>query len=483
MSDTLSKETDKVMASTNGDARENGLGGGSAAHIEDYQPAVETDPIDPTEQAEPKNRNRRAYYIAVGILLIAAISGLIYWIYARQFEFTDDAFVDGEIVQVSPKISAYVSRVYVKENQFVKRGDLLVELNADGPTARLENAKSQLHEAQALRQRSLAQTNLTRKVTGASTDQARSNVETARNNVVESGLVADAKRTEIRQLESAVKTARANRSLAEAQIPPAESNLKLAKLEHDRTRSLYESGSISRQSLDVSQNALERATAELNAARNQVTAAESRIEEAEARVTTAQSNYRQSLSRINSTRSEVDESMGRLKDADAAPERIAVNESEIGTADAGVEKAEASLREAELELSYTKIVAPEDGFVARKNVQEGQLVQPGAALMAISQTDVWIVANFKETQLERMRIGQAVDIKVDAFPGKTFRGRIESFQAGTGSAFSVLPPENASGNFVKVVQRVPVKILFEEKPDDAHLLVPGMSVSSKVRVL
>ncbi len=483
MSDTLSKETDKVMASSNGDERENKPGGGSGAHIEDYQPAIDPVPIDPAEQADPKKRNRRPFYIAGGVLLIAAIVGLVYWLYARQFEYTDDAFVDGEIVQISPKISAYVAKVYVRENQFVKKGDLLVELNSDGLTARLENAKSQLHEAQAQRQRSQAQTNLTRKVTSASGVQARSNVETARNNVVESGLLADAKRSEIRQLESAVKTARANRALAQAQIPQAESNLRLAKLEHDRSLSLYQSGSVSRQNLDISQNALERATAELNAARNQVTAADSRIDEAVARVATAQSNYRQSLSRINSTQSEVDESMGRLKDADAAPERIAVDQSQIGTADAGIEKAEASVREAELELSYTKIVAPEDGFVARKNVQEGQLVQPGAALMAISQTDVWIVANFKETQLERMRIGQAVDIKVDAFPGKTFRGRIESFQAGTGSAFSVLPPENASGNFVKVVQRVPVKILFDERPDDAHLLVPGMSVSSRVRVL
>ncbi len=481
MSDTLSKEKDTIMASTNGDARENTLGG-SGAHIEDYQLLVETDPIDPPEQTGPKKRNRRPFYIAGGVLVVAAVAGLVYWVYARQFEYTDDAFVDGEIVQISPKISAYVTKVYVKENQFVKKGDLLVELNSDALTARLENAKSQLHEAQALRQRSQAQTNLTRKVTNASAVQARSNVETARNNVVESGLIAEAKRTEIRQLESAVKTARANRMLAQSQVPHAESNLRLAKLEHDRTLSLFKSGSVSRQSLDIAENALGRATAELNSAQNQVTAAESRIDEAEAKVATAQGNYRQSLSRINSTQSAVDESLGRQKDADAAPERIAVDQSEIGTAEAGIEKAEALVREAELELSYTKILAPEDGFVARKNVQEGQLVQPGAALMAISKTEVWVVANFKETQLERMQTGQTVDIKVDAFPGRTFRGRIESFQAGTGSAFSVLPPENASGNFVKVVQRVPVKILFDEKPDDARLLVPGMSVSSRVRV-
>ena len=476
MNDTTAKETIQIKGSTNGD-------GAEIRHEMDDLPFDEELSAEPElEESDSKKRRKLPFYVAGGILLVAATAGLFYWLYVRQFEYTDDAFINGEVVQISPKISAYVARVFVKENQFVKKGDLLVELNADDLEARLENAKSQLHAAQALRQRSQAQTDLTRKVTSATTVQARSNVKTTQNNVSESGLIAEAKRSEIRQSESAVKTARATRAQALSQISQAESNLRLAQTEYDRTHSLFNSGSVSRQSLDLAENALQRAKAELNAAQNQVTAAESRIEEAEARVVTAQSNYKQSLARIQSTQSEADESIGRLKDADAAPQRIAVDQSEIGAADAGIEKAEASVREADLELSFTKIYAPEDGFVTQKNVQEGQLVQPGAALMAISQTDVWIVANFKETQLERMRIGQPVDIKVDAFPGRTFRGRIESFQAGTGSAFSVLPAENASGNFVKVVQRIPVKIIFDEKPENVHLLVPGMSVSSRVTV-
>ena len=483
MSDTLNKETERAETSPVAESSVNGHSNGAGHTNVEIESNPDTEASELPAQAETKRRNRKPFYIAGTILLVAAIAGLVYWLYARQFEFTDDAFVDGEIVQISPKISAYVTKVYIKENQFVRKGDLLVELNSDALTARLENAKSQLHAAEAERIRFQAQTNLTRKVTNASTIQARSNVETARNNVAESGLTAEAKRSEIQQAESAVRTGKANRALAEAQVPHAESNLRLAQLEYDRSLSLFTSGTVSRQNLDLADNALQRAKAELTAAQNQVTAAESRIGEAQARVVTAQNNYRQSLSRVNSTQSEVDESIGRLRDADAAPERIAVDQSEIGTAEAGIEKAEAAVREAELELSYTKIFAPEDGFVTRKNVQEGQLVQPGASLMAISQTEIWVVANFKETQLERMRIGQSVDIKVDAFPGRTFRGRIESFQAGTGSAFSLLPPENASGNFVKVVQRVPVKILFEEKPDDVHLLVPGMSVSSRVHVL
>lgn len=482
MSDTLIKDTGKVKASTNGNMREDEVDMHETVFSESSQPEVEPEIVDTLAPFDQKKPRKRAFYVAGGILLIAAAAFSTYWLYTRQFEYTDDASIDGEVVQISPKISAYVTRVLVKENQFVKKGDLLVELNSDDLEARHEQAKSHLRAAQAQRTRAKAQTDLTRTTSYATQSQALSNVQTAKNNVEQSGLTAETRRSEILQAESAVKTARANLAQARAQIPQSESNLKLAQVEYDRSLSLFNFGSVSRQSLDLSDNALQRAKAELNAMRNQAIAAESRIDEADARVATAQFSYKHSLAQIESSRSEVDESIGRLKGANSAPERIAVDQSEIGTADAGIQQAEAAVRGADLELSHTKIYAPEDGFVTRKNVQEGQLVQPGAALMAISQTDVWIVANFKETQLEGMRVGQPVDIKVDAFPGRTFRGRIESFQAGTGSAFSVLPSENASGNYVKVVQRIPVKIVFDEKPENVHLLVPGMSVQPRVKV-
>ena len=150
-----------------------------------------------------------------------------------------------------------------------------------------------------------------------------------------------------------------------------------------------------------------------------------------------------------------------------------------------IAQAEAAVHQAELELSYTKIYAPEDGIITKKTIEEGQIVQAGTPLLAISQSDeIWVIANFKETQLELMRIGQPVDIEVDAYPNETFHGKIESFQAGTGSRFSLLPAENATGNYVKVVQRVPVKIVFDRQPEagNAHLLAPGMSVEPSVKV-
>lgn len=465
-------------------AEENGNVGVSANGDHSAAPSPFLGPEAASENAVvTKDSTRLPFYIAGSVLLIIAVVGSVYWIYARQFEYTDDAFIDGEIVQISPKISAYVVRVAVKENQFVKTGDLLVELNADDLRSRLEYAQSQLEAARAERIRARARTDLTRLTAYASQLEARSNVNTARNRVEESGMTAEARRSEIRQAESSVNTARANLAQAQARIPQAEANLRLYDSEYHRSRDLFNHGSISRQSLDHAENALSRARAELDTARSQARGAESLIEEASARVVTMQSNYKQSLAQIEASKSEAGESLGRMKNADSASKRVEVEISEVGVADAAVRQAEAVVQGAELELAHARIYAPKDGFVTRVNALEGQLVQPGGALMAISQTNLWIVGNFKETQLDRMRVGQRVEITVDALPGRTFLGRVESFQAGTGSAFSLLPPENAGGNFVKVVQRVPVKIVFEEKPANIDLLVPGMSARPRVRVL
>jgi membrane fusion protein (multidrug efflux system) len=154
----------------------------------------------------------------------------------------------------------------------------------------------------------------------------------------------------------------------------------------------------------------------------------------------------------------------------------------VETTGAEIEHAEAAVRQAELDLSYTKIYAPDDGRITKKTVEQGALLQPGQALFALVPAEMWVVANFKETQLNRMRPGQLVEIKMDAYPDKRFRGHVDSFQTGTGSRFSLLPPENATGNYVKVVQRLPVKIVFDEQSDSEHLLAPGMSAEPEVKV-
>jgi membrane fusion protein (multidrug efflux system) len=422
-------------------------------------------------------------YIGGTALFIACLLGLGYWIYARQFESTDDAFIDGDIVQISPRVPAYVKKVYVDSNKFVHKGDLLVELVADDYEIKVQQAKAQLINAQSKYNQALANAGLTRKETGAAQAEAVSNVETARTNVEQTRLASDSKQSLIKQAEAAVKTANANLEQIRAQVEQAKSNYHLAEIEHERRAALFSKGDISRQSLDQSTNTLQTSQAQLNAVLKQVDAARSRVDESTAGVVTARANYRQSVAQIDLTKSQVGESKGRLADANAAPERVSVSEAQISVAEAEEKAAESAVHAAELELSFTKIYAPEDGYITKKNVEEGQLVQIGTPMMAISQSDeIWVVANFKETQLGNMRIGQPVDIEVDAYPSETFHGKIESFQAGTGSRFSLLPSENATGNYVKVVQRVPVKIVFDEKPDKVHLLAPGMSVEPTVKV-
>jgi len=449
--------------------------------------------VPPAEKAEEdgehepvvKNgsKKKKILLIGAGVLIIGLIAGLGYWLYARQFESTDDAFIDGDVVQISPKVSAYVKKIYVSNNQLVHKGDLLVELDPTDYEAKLEQAKAQLATAQSQHGSAQATVDLTEKTANAGKSTASSNVQTAKNNVEQTRLAAGSKESQISQAQAAARTAQANLAQTRAQVPQAESNLKLAQTEYNRRNILFSRGDISRENLDQAANALQTARAQLDSAEKQVLAAQSRVDEANANVTTAQENYRQSVAQINLTQSQVGESLGRLQDANAAPERVAVSESQVGTAESAIQVAEAAVHQAELELSYTKIYAPDDGIVTKKAIEEGQLVQTGTPLMAISESDeVWVVANFKETQLENMQVGQAVDVKVDAFPSETFHGKVESFQPGTGSRFSLLPAENATGNYVKVVQRVPVKIVFDETPDKIKRLAPGMSVEPTVKV-
>lgn len=441
------------------------------------------DPVVVETTGEKKRKRKRILYIGVVAVIVLVIAGVAYWLYARQYESTDDAFVDADITQVAPKVSAYVKEVYVSSNQRVHKGDLLVDLDTSDLEVKLQQAKAQLEQARSQRTAAQANVSLTTRTTSAGQQTARSNVETAQQNVEQQRLASQARQAQITQAEAAARTAIANLAQTQAQVPGAQSNVRLAQTEFNRRQALFNRGDISQQNLDQAQNALQTAEAQLNAAQQAVNAAESRVNEAEANVRNTQETYRQSVAQVGLTQSQVGESQGRLQDANAAPERVEVSQTQVGTAEAAIQAAEAAVQQAELELSYTKITAPEDGIVTRKTVEEGQLVQVGTPLMAISQSDdIWVVANFKETQLEYMQPGQKVEVEVDSFPNEDLKGHVESLQAGTGSRFSVLPAENATGNFVKVVQRVPVKIVFDEPNEKLQRLVPGMSVVPTVKV-
>jgi membrane fusion protein (multidrug efflux system) len=420
--------------------------------------------------------------VAASLLIAGAIIGVRYWLHARAHESTDDAFIEGHIIQISPKVSGYVAKVYVQDNQEVKAGDLIVELDARDYQARLDQAKAALEAGLARLKEARTSVELTRVNTQAGVQQASATVAQARSNVASSRAAAAAERTRVAQAGAAVATAEANLEQARSEAVAAEAEAARATADVARYQELFAKDEISRQRLDQAVAAARTASAQLEAARGKVAAAQAQVNEARAAQAAAANTARRAETEISGAQARVSEALGRLAQANTAPQQVAVSQAQAETAGASIEQLRAAVAQAELELSYTKIYAPESGRVTRKSVEMGAFVQIGQPLLAIVPEDVWVTANFKENQIGEMRPGQPVEIKVDAYPDKTFKGHVDSIQAGTGARFSLLPPENATGNYVKVVQRIPVKIVFDEPPDPQHRLAPGMSVVPEVKV-
>jgi membrane fusion protein (multidrug efflux system) len=450
--------------------------------------AVSTSALHTNDDREARTVRRPLYkrpavlVVAAIVLLVGAILGVRYWLYARSHESTDDAFIDGHIIQISPKASGYVAKVYVTDNQQVKDGDLIVELDARDYEARLKQAKAALDAALAKEKEARTNVSLTRATGAANVQQAAATVQRARSGVESSRAAAASDQSRASQAAAAVSTAQANLEQARAQVQAAEAEMTRANADVDRYQALFAKDEVSKQQLDQAVATARTASAQLEAARQKIAANEAQVNEARSSQAAAVETARQSQTQITGAQAGVGEAAGRLAQANTAPQQVAVSQAEADTAGATTDQLQAQLEQAELELSYTKIYATETGRVTRKSVEEGALVQIGQPLMAIVPGDVWVTANFKESQIGRMVPGQPVDISVDAYLDKTFKGHVDSIQAGTGAQFSLIPPENATGNYVKVVQRLPVKIVFDEPPDSRHMLSPGMSVVPEVAV-
>jgi membrane fusion protein, multidrug efflux system len=358
------------------------------------------------------------------IVALIVLAGLGYWLATRDLVTTDDAFIESDVVQISPKVSGNVLKVYITDNQQVKAGGLLFEIDPRDYEVRVKQAQAALDAAIARQKVSHSDLALTRVMTNAGLEQA----------------------------SSAVQVARSNLAQARAQAAAAGAQATLAKSDVVRYRELQAKDEVSRQRLEQAIASARSTEAQLDAAHKAVSAAEAQVREAE----------------------------GKLDEARSAPQQIAVKQAQTESSGADIEQARANLAQAQLELSYTNVRAPVSGRVLKRSVFDGQFVQPGQAMLSIVYGEPWVVANFKETQLAGMQLGQPVRIKVDAFPDRVFKGHVDSFQRGTGSRFSLLPPENATGNYVKVVQRIPVKILFDEPAPDLERLAPGMSVQPTV---
>ncbi len=357
--------------------------------------------------------------LIIGVVVVAVVVTLV-WHYYATHESTDDAEIDGHIAPVSARISGTAVRVLVDDNQFVERGTVLVELDPKDYQVALEKAKADLADAEAAA--AAARTGVP--VTSANTASA---LATAHATVAAAEKEADS---------------------AQAQFRRAQADWTKAKADVDRYAGLYQKQEISRQQYDTAVAAEEMTRASVESARANVSAAQSRVVQAQAQVQAART----------------------------APQQIKITEQRAGAASAQVEQKRAALQQAELNLQYATIVAPVSGIISKRNVEPGQVVQPGQPLVSIvNLQDLWTTANFKETQLKNMKVGQAATIKVDAY-GTEYKGHVDSIGGATGARFSLLPPENATGNFVKVVQRVPVKIVFDKGQDVEHKLRPGMSV-------
>jgi membrane fusion protein (multidrug efflux system) len=417
------------------------------------------------------------------VLLIAAIFGVRYWLYARAHETTDDAFIDGHIIQVSPKASGYVSKVYVSDNQNVNAGDLVAEIDPRDYEAKVAQAKAALNAGLAQQKQAQTQVTLTRVTSRANVQQASAGVQQARSGVAGARAGAASERNRTNQAAAGIGTAEANVQQAQAQVTAAMAEAARANADVQRYQMLYDKDEISRQRLDQAIATAHTANAQVDAARERVAATEAQVNEARAATSAASQNARRAQTQVSGAQAQVNEAIGKLAQANTAPQQVAVSQAQASAAGANLEQLQAALDQAELELSYTKLYAPESGRIARKSVEVGALVQVGQPLMAVVPGEVWVTANFKESQIGKVRPGESVDITVDAYPDKVFKGHVDSIQAGTGARFSLLPPENATGSYVKVVQRVPVKIVFEPNQIDAqHMMAPGMSVVPEVKV-
>lgn len=432
---------------------------------------------------KPMSKSRRRWIIVIGaIIIIAGLAiGIPYYLYATSHESSDDAFVEAHIVTISPRVSSHVDQVLVIENQWVNAGDLIVELDPKDFQARLDAARASLNAARSTFQSKNINVELTRISSVSDLHSARADVKLSEATVDHALARVDAANSQCSQASAKLEYARAALSQARAELNAATARHGLDAKDLKRAREM--GNTISRQQLDRAVATERISAANRESVKKRVKARESMVTEAEAALKTAQDNLRQAEAQAKVAAAQLEQARARLTAAEAAPKKVEQSRSQKKVSMADIEKAAADVEQAQLSLSYTKIYAPCDGHITKKSVEPGNYVATGQALMSIVKPGVWVRANFKETQLTDMRPGQPAAISIDAYPDVTFTAHVQSIQRGTGAQFSLLPPENATGNYVKVVQRVPVKIVFDDfSQTQKYLLAPGMSAVPVVNI-
>ncbi|MGA3348744.1 MAG: HlyD family secretion protein [Candidatus Sulfotelmatobacter sp.] len=378
---------------------------------------------------------RIAIIIAIVVLLVV---GFFVYRYVTSYESTDDAEVDGHINSISARITGHVIKLNITDNQYVQAGTVLVEIDPADYQVAYEKAKADFDDAKATAAAAGVNVPITDVNTTSQVSASEADVTSAR---------------------AGIAGARQQFEAAKAQLVQAQANDVKAQNDLGRYRQLVDKQEISQQQFDQAVAAAKASTATVEAARALADAAQAQVTEAQGKLAQSEANYRY---------------------AQTAPRQMEVIRSRAASALAQAQQKKAALDQAALDLQYTKIIAPVTGVVSDRTVEVGQNVAPGQELMKIIPlNDIWITANFKETQLREMKVGQPVTIEVDA-NGKSYKGKVDSFAGASGARFSLLPPENATGNYVKVVQRVPIKIVLDPGENKDQSLRPGMSVEPKV---
>ena len=383
---------------------------------------------------------KKPFIIVAGVVLLAVIGGFLYWQYTQTHLSTDDAYVAGSIYSVSFRIPGTVAKVLVHDNQLVEAGQVLVTLDPTDYEVAYKQAQANLENLKARWASAQIAVPLESDQTQARVDESKAGVGTFEKN-------ADEARQQLRRLQEETKSLKAL--------------LDKATWDRDRFNKLYQQQAISRQQYDEAQTQYDVAFA-----RHQGSLA-------------AQQALQNTIASLGE---QIKRAQAQLVFAETGRQGVKIKKQQLEAAKAELSLAEARLEQARLQTAYTRIQAPARGHITKKNVEAGNLVQAGQPLMALVPLEnLWVLANYKETQLTRVKPGQEVTIKVDTFAGKKIKGRVESLMAGTGSAFSLFPPENATGNFVKIVQRLPVKIVLDKNQELPPLRI-GMSVEPTILV-
>jgi membrane fusion protein (multidrug efflux system) len=412
--------------------------------------------------------------IVIGAAVVVGLAGLLFggwaWWQARTQVSTDDAYVEGAVTVISSKVSGNISEMLVKDNQAVKAGELLLRVDPRDYRAKRDQAAAAVKVAEATLLALRSELPMTRGVTVAQGDEARGALEGAR-------AAEAASQSAVEEAQAQLEAKRAAASAAEADVAGARATAVQAVREKERQRKLVEQGLVAQRDYDQAEAAEGTARASLEAFERRKIQVEREAQQVEAALASRRLGVQQARQRVAELR-------GSLARAESQRHQVPMKEAEVARAEAALAQAQADLAYAELQLQYTEVRAPVDGVVSKRTVELGQVAQMGQPLLAIVPLhDVWVIANFKETQLARIRPGMKAEVRVDTFSDRTFQGTVDSLAAGTGARFSLLPPENATGNWVKVVQRLPVKIRLDPVEfGNPHTLRAGMSAVVTVKL-